>query len=284
MYLTGKKILWLVDFTTTEVPAGGAEITDSYVIQAGRTLGLDITIVRPASLRSDILFNADLVILSNCYDFPTPALQRVQETKPYVVYLHDSGRWLSVVKNIPDLLIRSKVSIFLSPLHRDCFKTFLGIDDNILLIPPHIPPNFYDAGEDRDNKILFVGNIHDGKGVKSIIEYAKNNQQTHIDFYFNRSQGPLLSQLKGLSNCNLVGFVPKEVIFNNYNKYAYFIHIPQHFEAFGRSVAEAFLCGCKLIVNERVGALSYGWDYATFRQKTLNSHFDFWKKLENCVF
>jgi len=128
---------------------------------------------------------------------------------------------------------------------------------------------------------MFVGNLHDGKGVIQIIEYAKKNPSVVFDFYYARSADYLVRQLKSLPNCNLIGFVPKEKIYENYNKYEYFIHIPMHFESFGRAVGEAYLSGCKLLVNDRVGALSYGWDYKTFRRETLVSNFTFWNNLIN---
>jgi glycosyltransferase involved in cell wall biosynthesis len=279
MNLKGKKILWLTDYTVAEVPSGGAEITDSYIIKAGLQLGYDITVCRPSSLRSPLLQKSDLVIFSNCYEFPRPALMRIMEEKPYIVYSHDSGRWIQVLKKNPEMMRNALATIFLSPLHRDCFIKYLEGAKNVLLVPPHIPYSFFDKGESRENKIMFVGNIHDGKGVPTIIDYAKKHPDMIFDFYFGRGSSYLKQQLKKLGNCNLIGYVPKEEIYNNYNKYKYFIHIPQHQEAFGRAVGEAYLCGCELIVNERVGAMSYGWDYKTFREKTMRAHFLFWEEL-----
>lgn len=283
MSLKGKKILWLTDYTTVEVPAGGAEITDSYVIAAGQALGYEIEVARPCNLRSNVLERNDIVVFSNCYEFPKPARDRVMATKPYIVYSHDSGRWMEVLKKHPEMMQGAKATVFLSPLHRDCFQKFLKGVKNILLIPPHIPYEFYDKGHERINKVMFVGNIHEGKGVAEIIEFARTNKDMLFDFYYNRSSNVLLSQLKKLPNCKLVGYVPKEEIYNNYNKYKYFIHIPRHYESFGRAVGEAFLCGCELIVNERVGAVSYGWDYQTFRENAMRAHFMFWEKLEETV-
>jgi glycosyltransferase involved in cell wall biosynthesis len=279
MKLAGRRILWLTDYTVAEVSAGGAEITDSYVIQAGKQLGYDIQVCRPCDLRSNVLDKSDLVIFSNCYEFPQPARQRIMAEKPYVVYSHDSGRWIRVLEKNQDMIKNAEAAVFLSPLHRDCFKKFISEEDNILLVPPHIPYTFYDNGQKRVNKIMFVGNIHQGKGVDDIINYAKKHPELIFDFYYKRNCGILLRQLRALKNCNLIGYVPKEGIYNNYNKYAYFIHIPVHQESFGRAVGEAYLCGCKLIVNERVGAMSYGWDYKTFREKTMRAHFLFWEEL-----
>jgi glycosyltransferase involved in cell wall biosynthesis len=143
--------------------------------------------------------------------------------------------------------------------------------------------DFFDQGNTRLNKVMFVGNLHEGKGIPQIIKYAKDNPSVIFDFYYKRACAGLKSQLKTLNNCNLVGYVPKEQIFENYNKYKYFIHIPNHQESFGRAVGEAFLSGCNLITNDRVGALSYGWDYREFRENTLYSNYLFWEKLEKTL-
>lgn len=283
MSLRDKNILWLVDYTVKEVPAGGAEITDDHVIRAGEELGYNINVIRPNSLRSNVLSKADIVVFSNCYEFPNPAKRKVMEEKPYIVYSHDSGRWSHVLKDNPDMMKNSLATIFLSPLHRDCFSKYLTEVNNTLLIPPHIPYTFFDKGEERVNKIMFVGNIHEGKGIYQIIDYAKDNPKLIFDFYYKRSSQKAFHQLKKLKNCNLVGYVPKEKIHENYNIYKYFIHIPVHQESFGRAVGEAYLSGCDLIVNDRVGALSYGWTYKEFREKTLNAHYLFWEKLEDCI-
>lgn len=283
MNLEDKKILWLTDYTNKEVPAGGAEITDSYIINAGRYMGYDLEVCRPCDLRSPSVEKADLVIFSNCYEFKKPARRYIMQNKKYIAYSHDSGRWMDVLRAHPDMFKNSLMNIFLSPLHRDCFKKYLEQSSPVSCVPPHIPLQFYDKGHEKKNRIMFVGNIHDGKGIPSVIEYARENPETIIDFYFHRYSSNLKRQLKNIKNCNLVGFVPKEQIHENYSKYKYFIHIPHHREAFGRAVGEAFLSGCKLIVNDRVGATSYGWNYRDFRKNTAKAHFLFWKTIEDTI-
>jgi hypothetical protein len=45
---------------------------------------------------------------------------------------------------------------------------------------------------------------------------------------------------------------------------------------------EAYLCGCELIVNENVGATSYGWDFKDydFIQEQLKSETKLWNIIE----
>jgi glycosyltransferase involved in cell wall biosynthesis len=57
-----------------------------------------------------------------------------------------------------------------------------------------------------------------------------------------------------------LGKIPNENLPNIYNKSKNFVHFPRCKESFGIAVAEAALCGCNLIVNENVGAMSFGVD------------------------
>lgn len=277
------KILWITDYTIKEVPAGGAEITDSWILKAASILSYNVSVIRPVDLRTDVLDSCDLVIFSNNYDFTSAARSEIMRRKPYIVYSHDSGRWMDVLRSNSNMFENALGSIFLSPLHCDTFNRYLGNTNKIFCIPPHISLDFKDKGLNRENRIMFVGNIHDGKGIPDIISFAKENSNINIDFYFNRGQSGLLSDLKRLRNCHLIGYVPKEKIYENYNKYKYFIHIPRHYESFGRAVGEAFLSGCNIIVNDKVGACSYNWDYKLFRENTATSHFLFWETIENLI-
>jgi len=281
MNLKDKKILWIADHTTEDVPAGGAEITDSHIIDAGKDLGYNITVCQSKALRSCMLKENDIVLFSNCYDVYKSARDRIINSKNYIVYSHDSGRWIHVLKENSDMMKESLINIFLSPLHRDQFKRYLYKRKDSLLVSPHLAMNFFDRGEERLNRIMFVGNIHEGKGLLNIIEFAKNNKDINIDFYSNRGASHLTRQLKCLKNCNLKGYIPQDKIAEYYNKYKYFIHLPKDEEAFGRAVGEAILCGCKVIANNKIGVLSYDWDYKTLRQNTLYAHYYFWNELQD---
>jgi len=280
MNLYKAKCLWLTDYTVKEVPAGGAEITDSWVLKAAQVSGLSVTVARPMDMRTDVLDAADFVIFSNNYEFPAACREAVIRRKPYIVYSHDSGRWNDVFIKTPGMCAGALGSIFLSPLHQQSLERHLSGAKNVVCVPPHITLDFYDKGAARENKVMFVGNVHRGKGVCEIIQWARKNPQIHIDFYYQRGQTDLLETLKRLNNCHLIGYVPKEEIFERYNRYRYFIHIPEHYESFGRAVGEAYLSGCQLIVNDRVGACSYGWNYSKFREMTANAHFMFWNRVE----
>jgi len=56
--------------------------------------------------------------------------------------------------------------------------------------------------------------------------------------------------------------VPQEQMPLLLNRARNYVHLPRWPEPFGLIVAEAALCGCNLIVNENVGAISWKLDLA----------------------
>jgi len=269
---------WIVDFTIKEIPTGGAELTDSFVIKAGRDLGFNIEIIRPDTFSS--LDKYDLLVVSNNYSFNNEQRNLICQHKNFICYNHDAGNWLRVAKSFPQLLKKAKLNIFLSPLHRRQFQAFTMQD--YIDIPPHFPFYFTDYGIPRNGRAVYAGNIHEGKGLWEIVKFAEQYPEIIIDFYYKRASHSILEKLKRLSNCNLCGFVPHEKMAEIYNKYTYLIHLPLCIDAYCRMVGEAFLCGCKLILNNRVGAKSFSWfgDYRKMRKYTLNSHYYFWEVLK----
>lgn len=275
------KIIWFTDFTTNEVPAGGAEITDSYIIQAGLDMGYSIQVVRPDFYRPEILNKTDLVIFSNNFEFPDNIKSGIMKRIPYVAYSHDIGRWGDVIRRNPDMFSKAKASIFLSPGHQDKFQRYLDKAKNVICIPPHIPEYFYDKGINRIGKVLYAGNLYDGKGIINVLDFVKANPNVRVDFYYQRFSQHILTALQSESRCSLRGYIPVEELNKTYNQYRYFIHLPKEYEAFGRASAEAYLSGCGMIINQKVGAFSYGWNLAQFRANTLYAHFDFWIRLRS---
>jgi len=54
--------------------------------------------------------------------------------------------------------------------------------------------------------------------------------------------------------------IPGDMMPNTLNRTQHYIHMPRWPEPFGLIVAEAALCGCHIIVNDRVGAVSWKLD------------------------
>jgi hypothetical protein len=68
------------------------------------------------------------------------------------------------------------------------------------------------------------------------------------------------------------------------SEYSGFIHLPNWTEPFGRVVMEAYLSGCELIVNDKIGAMSFDWDYSDYdevKDKLQSSVKKFWQVVES---
>jgi glycosyltransferase involved in cell wall biosynthesis len=67
------------------------------------------------------------------------------------------------------------------------------------------------------------------------------------------------AKYKDLAICNNL---PYEDMPEWYNSSINYVFEPRWFEPFNRGAAEAALCGCNLVTNEKVGALSFGKNLA----------------------
>jgi len=274
------KIVWINDHDLLTRKAGGAELTDSFMINYGvDELGFEIRCLRPHELSNVDLDDYDFCVLSNNSAFTN--VQRAEIlTRPHIIYCHDAQGWLRIYKNIcPEIFSRSKLNIFLSPLHKKVFNN----PSKSICIPPHMPDYIQDLGRDREkNKVIYIGNVWDGlKGANLLYDYIKMDTQKTFYFYFHRYLPFHKERLGSLKNTRMIGYIPHSQVSEELNSAEYFIHLPNDIEAFGRAVAEAYLSGCKIIGNNSIGAFSYEWsllkDY--FRSKTAESPKLFWDKV-----
>ena len=277
------KILWVSDHTLKSRPAGGAELTDFYMIQEGIRRGHEIHNVTPPTSELFDPNDYDFVVLSNNAEYQHSTRLKFLQL-PYVVYCHDCLGWKAVYREVPNLFEKSLANIFLSPLH----LKFFGSVPNAFCVPPHIPERFKDLKLKRiPNSVLYVGNIWDGpKGANNLWEYINSHPEQTFYFCYHRAIETWVKKFSELPNVKMLGHIPHERMPEVFNKYEYFIHLPNNkIEAFGRAVAEAYLCGCKMIVNDYVGAFSYRWSlyYDYFREKTLNSPKEFWETIEESL-
>ena len=156
---------------------------------------------------------------------------------------------------IGGLMSLSKLNIFLSPLHRMEFTRFLR----------QYPVNAYDffqpintsifnnTRSERDIPYLFVGALNWFKGLDDVLEIFGDKGLSVVGRKTN-----IVSAFP--SSINYLGELTPTELAKVYNRTKRFIHIPRWQEPSGRTVVEAALCGCELIVNENVGALSFGYD------------------------
>ncbi len=275
-----KNILWIAAHTITDSPANGAEITDSFSIRAGAKLGYSIKVRDLQSFNADELDDANLLILSNHHEFDRKS-RELMYRRPYICFVHDAGGWMQVLRRRIRLFAESLGAIFLSPLHQRQFTAYCK-DSNTrwTLIPPYIGPEFKPANVDRDRDTICVTPLCRRKGVWGVLDWARANPRRRVDFFYPPRfiEPAAVARAKLLTNCRLMGHVPHNQMPAIMSRYVHAIHLPKQHEAFGRAIAEAYLCGCKIITNGNVGAMSYPWskNLAEFRRQVASADLKFW--------
>lgn len=153
------------------------------------------------------------------------------------------------------LMSGSKLNIFLSPLHSLEFSKFLGsTPPNIYhFFQPIDTEIFYDKKLQRDIPYLFVGALNWFKGLGDAIAMF-GDKGLHI---VGRNTGVIESLPKSIV---YLGEKTPSQLSEVYNRTQKFVHVPRWQEPSARTVVEAALCGCELILNENVGVLSFGYD------------------------
>jgi len=271
------KILWVADYSLKE-HQGGAQQTNDVMIKAGvdrghiiDTLGYEDTIPE--------LSGYDLIILNNIAHQSRDRVQTFLDTGKCIRYEHDD--W--VPRNWPELYKSIPFTIFLSPLHRDrAFKEIGYKFENCTIIPSPIDSKLFCISDEpkEKNSVLCVGNLCPEKGLAELIQYAEQNP--HLKFYCV-GWGNLIKELEAQPNIEFVGELHQEDLVKYYQRCEYFYHRPRLNEAFGRTVIEAYLCGCNLLLNNNIGAISWDWDFSNYEEvkKAVQSQNKFWKVVEN---
>ena len=277
---------------------GGGERTDRSLIAAGRDRGYDIRVSSAyPTAQYDLLDDPDLYILSGIHNQPSARthidrqlIDGIIRDKPYIhidhaytdvcdlPYLPCNGETdgkscrhkLSVrtqshrmhkrlgcfAASTREMYRRSLLNVFLAPLHKRVIEGIVGAESlgRTFLVRPMIDTSvFFDRSLPRDIDNLFVGSLTEAKGMAHLKErYPEENvtlagnQGLGVDATFGRQ----------------LGFVPQEELPLLMNRALNFVFLPRWPEPMGRVVVEAALCGCNLIVNGNVGAVSFDFDLA----------------------
>jgi glycosyltransferase involved in cell wall biosynthesis len=152
----------------------------------------------------------------------------------------------------------------------------LGIDDvnKAIVARPIIETNnFYDRGLERDIENLFVGVISEAKGFYEMRDRFAGQEIVLV--------GAVHPGVKVDFGTHL-GKLPYDQIPELMNRAKNFVFLPRWPEPQGRVVVEAALSGCKLVVNENVGATSFPFDIAN-PENMRDSKRIFWEELEAAV-
>ena len=170
----------------------------------------------------------------------------------------------------------SALNVYLSPLHLRLTESLLGsvrLPPSYVLKPMIDTARFFNEGQERDIEYLFVGVIGEAKGLAAMRE-----RFGHTDIHLIGRCAPGVK----LDFGRHLGHVSYDDVPRYMNRARNFVFLPRWPEPQGRVVAEAALCGCRIIGNENVGALSFDMDLSDPRVY-VEVEDKFWEILEEIV-
>lgn len=279
------RIEW-ISYLDPFVYGGGGELSQRTLVQAGRARGHEINCrsflrhrpqraLRRLGLyrRLRVDFEADAFVLSNIRNassfpsrIPEGLIDRVLDTGRAGVF---QEAWVDICPfDLPcmgdpsrcrdgcrrsfadSLYSRARVGIFNSPRQREAIAGVLGVplpERTILSRPAIDPDRFRPLGLERDIDVLYVGTISEAKGYYELLERFGPERMTFA--------GP--DQLGEPVQGTYLGPVSYDDLPALFNRARIFAHLPRWLEPMGRTPVEASLCGCELVLNDRVGVTSY---------------------------
>jgi len=144
------------------------------------------------------------------------------------------------------------LNVFTSPLHRKVVQKLVGEDvvGDFYELKPLVSTNsFFNRHMERDIENLYVGVICEAKGY---YEIKRRFPEGNIVFIGSRERA-----IKEGNYGIQLGHMPAEQVALYMNRARIFVFLPRWPEPQVKVVVEAALCGCNLITNENVGALSW---------------------------
>lgn len=279
------KIAW-ISYLDPFALSGGGEMANRTLIEAGRRRGHEIVLSpwlrrRPQRLlrRLRVLRNvrvdwdADAFVLANIRNhaartdlYPERAVHRALDTGRAVVL---ADAWVDAcpldlpcdgdVGHCPSSCSRAWANwlfgsaaavAFVSPMQHRLIERVLDVPlpATVIYSRPAVDTSmFRPLSLERDIDVLYVGSINEAKGYFNLIEKFGPDRLTFV------GRNALGRPVEG----NYLGMLAYDRLPAIYNRARTFAHLPRWNEPMGRTVVEAALCGCELVLNDRVGVTSY---------------------------
>jgi hypothetical protein len=167
----------------------------------------------------------------------------------------------------------ARAAVFVSPMQRRQIESVIDVPlpGVVIYSRPQIDTSlFRPLGLHRDIDVLYVGTINRAKGYWNLLERFGAERLTFV------GANCLDEPIQGA----WLGPVAYERLPEVFNRARTFAHLPEWSEPMGRAVVEAALCGCDLVLNERVGVTSYeDEDWRDPSRVRVNAEL-FWSELE----
>ena len=263
---------------------GGAAIANKRIADELINRGHDVVIHRVN--KNENTWNgdmsADLYIVANWAFIPQDDLVKLFNERKVVKFFHDIAGFLYQPKTVKFkanyeflqfMLDKSALNIFISPLQREMYGKYLNIDDSKCLITPpgKSMEGFENKGVERNNKILYLGDISNARGIIYSANLARQNG-LQLDLIGPFVDDKLVEELRN-NDFNVKREIDNGLVADLMNEYSYFIYFPEIIDSFCFKVVEAELCGCKLMVDDyRLGRYSYDKSVDELKLLIENSH------------
>ena len=294
-----KKILFLHDTSLTL--KRGAELTITQLVLLGTKLGYIVTtdLLENFEETKKAISNTDLVILnstSRCrFEFLLLEFLLKSE-KPYVKVEYDYN--FCVRRNIlctvdwnikncchtnkfhlfRNLFLNSEFNVFQSPNHYNSHFDFFGeAVTNHLIMPPTVEVDKISISEIKEEIIPFFGELNKLKGGYEFVDFVKENSEKEFVVY---GENKLNCEIP--SNVIFKEPIPNDEVIQILGKTKTFFIKPFWPEPSGRLAAEAFLSGCELITNDKVGTWSFDFypnDVERAKKEMKETPMVFWDKV-----
>ena len=282
-----KKVLWISDFDLDTAP-GGAQRSDFLIIEKAKLLGISIKKTNKDNVLDIENFDAfDMIVTSNVtviLNENPHLLDHISSHKNHVRLEHDSNEHISPEQR-KKLFSNCSKTIFLSEYHYSFFKKLYGdIFQNVEIIyDPINIKTFKNKKQEREDKILFAGYMHELKGADRFFEYVLDNpDKNFVIAGFTSSQIYHILAQK-IKNIEYLGRVNHDKMPEIFNKYKAMFYSPLVREPFCRSVAEAVLCGMDILTDQqdKIGSLQEikKVGIEEFGNKCNNAAKTFWEKI-----
>jgi ADP-heptose:LPS heptosyltransferase len=181
------------------------------------------------------------------------------------------------------LFSNAALNVFQSPKHCQSHFDFYGeAVANHLIMPPTVDVNKLKPSEKKDeNNIPFFGDLNFLKGGHEYVTFAEENPGLNFNVF---GKNRLRREMP--KNITFHEPVPNAEVLEILGKTKQFICKPVWPEPSGRLAAEAFLSGCEILSNDRIGTFSFDFfpdNFEKAKAEMLQAPENFWNAISEIL-
>ena len=278
------KVLFISDFTLDQ-REGGAQVSNSLIVEKGRELGHEIVEHNHTSSIIDFLSSYDLMVSSNLEMISRNTPERLNYILKHPNHIrleHDSCSYLSN-KDRENLFNSSRLNFFLSEFHISFFRDFYGdFFENVEIVYDPIDANVFKPQDcEKIYDVVYCGYLHPLKGLNDLVKFAQANPDREVSV-FGWGELDCEAFFSSYSNVTFGGAKKYKEVAEIFQQSKALYHNPVVNEPFCRMMGEALLCGVEEIIGNtsKIGAYleleKVG--YEKFRDGCNNAADIFWEK------